>query len=191
MYLKLSHVQKAYSGKEVLKDYSFCFSSPKTYCIMGPSGCGKTTLFHLICGLEKPDAGSVESSPEKLRFSVVFQEDRLLESLDALKNIQLVTPKEVTGEQILAHLSRILPPESLSQPLREFSGGMKRRVAICRALLAASDVVLMDEPFNGLDPDSRDTTAAYIRDMTRDKIVLFSTHQESDADLLDATICTL
>lgn len=191
MKLCLTKINKSYSTKKVLQDFSATFTETVTCCIMGPSGCGKTTLFRIISGLEKPDSGSMAPTAQNLRAALAFQENRLLENLTAVENIRLVTGKTLTDSEILKSLMRLLPSGAMSQPVSEYSGGMKRKVAICRALLAVSDVVILDEPFNGLDEDSKTQAAAYILEMTQQKILLFSTHQDSDANLMHAKIMRL
>lgn len=188
MKLILSSIHKFYSEKQVLHDFSAVFTDEHVACIMGPSGCGKTTLFRLISGLEKPDFGTISGG---MRVAYAFQEDRLLENLTALENIRLVTDKTISDATILESLTRLLPAQAMSQSVNEYSGGMKRKVALCRALLAESDIVILDEPFNGLDEESKAQAARYILEMTKHKILLFSTHQESDATLLQAQILHL
>ena len=98
-------------------------------------------------GLEAPDGGRV-CIPEGTRFSAVFQEDRLLNRLTAAGNVRLAARVPAAqAEKLLLALG--IPAESLSQPVSAFSGGMMRRVALCRALLAEYDVLTLDEPYKG------------------------------------------
>ena len=157
---------------------------------MAPSGTGKTTLFRILLGLEQADSGQIHGI-EHMRTVAVFQEDRLLEGYTALENLRFVTGKSYTSEELLRILRRLLPEESLSKPLCEFSGGMKRRVAILRAILAPSDIVVMDEPFTGLDENTKQTAIDLILEYTKVKLLLFSTHHAEDAELLSAEIIHL
>ncbi len=125
------------------------------------------------------------------RFSAVFQEDRLCEAFTPVENVMMVTGRLLSQAQVRAELARLLPEESLSRPAATLSGGMKRRTAICRALLAPYDVLLMDEPFTGLDEDTRQTVISYILEKSAGRMVLISTHQEEDVTLLGAELIRL
>ena len=103
-----------------------------------PSGSGKTTLLRILAGLTPPDRGSLSASP---LCSMVFQEDRLCEEYSGLKNVELVTGDRAAAAEALGQL---LEAEALERPCSELSGGMKRRVALVRALAADSDLLLLD-----------------------------------------------
>ena len=88
-------------------------------------------------------------------------------------------------------LRRLLPEDALKKPVHEFSGGMKRRTAILRALLAPSDIIIMDEPFTGLDAETKLAAIQLIKEYSAGKLLLISTHNAEDAELLSAEIITL
>lgn len=169
---------KAYGEKQVLSGFSASLPLGRTTVLMGPSGCGKTTLLRLLSGLEAPDSGRILGLPEKK--SMIFQEDRLCENVSALSNLRLCAPalSRKEGQERLAALGL---SDSLRQPVREFSGGMKRRVAILRALCAEYDLLLADEPFKGLDDATRKRTMEYFKMQTAGKTVLLVTHEEAEA----------
>ena len=102
---------------------------------MGKSGLGKTTLLRILMGLEKYDAGSIEGMENK-KISAVFQEDRLCENLSAVTNVAIVCEKNVTLQEIRKELENIGLSGSTEKPVKELSGGMKRRVAIIRSIMA-------------------------------------------------------
>lgn len=188
MSLEICSLKKAYAEKKVLNGVSFMIESGKGLCLMGPSGCGKTTLLRILMGLEKQDEGVIRGI-ERLKISVVFQEDRLLDHLNAIKNVWLVCGRD--EEVIRKELSRILPAESLEQPVSQLSGGMRRRVAIVRAVMKESDLILMDEPFTGLDAETKKMVIEYMKQKIKGKMFLLSTHQEEDAKLFETTILRL
>ncbi len=170
---------KGFDGRPVIEHFSARLEPGKAYCVMGPSGCGKTTLLYLLMGLIKPDAGRVIRDRE-LRFSAVFQEDRLLEQMSAVSNVALVS--RAPREQIEAMLKELgLEKQSLGQPVSTFSGGMKRRVALCRALLAEYDVLFLDEPYKGLDEATRERVMAVTARASRGKTVLLVTHDPKES----------
>ena len=174
----------------MLSDFSAAFHSGKRYALMGKSGIGKTTLFRILMGLELPDSGSLDLFPEKPAFSAVFQEDRLFESSDAVTNICSVT-KGLSRSDALKGLSLIAPDIDIRTPVSSLSGGQRRRIAILRALLHPSEVLLMDEPFSGLDILSKERTISHIRENLRDRLFILSTHDEEDARALGCEIILL
>jgi len=151
---------KRYGDKVVLEDFSFLLPGNGTIVLMGPSGCGKTTLLRLLAGLEQPDSGQVALAQGK-RLSMVFQEDRLLEVLTARENILAVLPPESASiaDRCLEQCG--LTEEANLYP-GEMSGGMKRRLAIARAVAFGGDLLLLDEPFKGLDMDTRRRIIAFV-----------------------------
>ena len=124
------------------------------------------------------------------RFGVVFQEDRLCEAFTPLENVLMTAARGITRENARRELCRLLPEESVDRPVATLSGGMKR-TSICRALLAPSDMVLMDEPFTGLDEDMRRQVIGYIREKTEGKMLILSTHDPEDVKLLGARLVRL
>lgn len=152
---------------------------------MGRSGGGKTTLIKLLMGLEKPTEGSIEGLFGK-KLSAVFQEDRLCENLSAAANIRLVCRNHVSDEELKSAFQRVCLNEVWRKPVRELSGGMRRRVAILRALFAEYDFLILDEPLKGLDEETKQKTAVYILEKTQGKTVLVVTHDEEEAKLLRA-----
>lgn len=171
--LELAHVCKSYHGRKVLQDVTASYERGQIYYFSSPSGSGKTTLFRLIAGLEEPDGNEWGIERHGSRISMVFQEDRLCEEYSALVNVDMVTGDR---EKSREHLRQLLAEEDLHRPCRELSGGMKRRVAIARAMAAGGDVILLDEPFGGLDTESRLRTERYIRRQGAGSALLLATH---------------
>ncbi len=192
MELKVNHLSKSFGTLKVFMQLNLSLQSGPIYCLMGPSGSGKTTFFRILLGLEQADSGFVEGL-HGTRASAVFQENRLCESFTPVDNITMVIPgrSSRSRKQARGELLRLLPEEALSRPVSTLSGGMKRRVAIVRALSVPCDMILMDEPFTGLDENTKLTVIQYIKEKTRDKLVIISTHQEEDISLLNGTLMKL
>ena len=180
--LKIQGISKRFGGREVLRNVTAAFPAGSVTCLLGPSGFGKTTLLRIIAGLEKPDEGRIDGVPARIGF--VFQEDRLCEDFSAVSNVRLVTGKSVPKEEIIRHLAEIGLGDSLDKPVREYSGGMKRRVAIVRAVCYPADLLILDEPFKGLDEKLRLEVIGYIRKHTAGKTVICVTHEPDDAERL-------
>ncbi len=178
-------VTKSYGSLELLRNLDAVYEPGQTYYLTSPSGSGKTTLFRLLCGLETPDEGSVEP---KLRFSFCFQEDRLCEEYSAVRNVEMVLGSERRRAhdrrrdcrrdcgRAEAALRLVLAEDSLHKPCSRLSGGMKRRVSLVRAMEAESDCVLLDEPFAGMDAETKRRAEEYIRSRQRGRIVIIATH---------------
>ena len=180
--LKVQGISKRFGEQAVLRNVTATFPAGSVTCLLGPSGFGKTTLLRIIAGLEQPDAGRIEGAPERIGF--VFQEDRLCEDFSAVSNVRLVTGKSMPKEEIIRHLMEIGLGDSLDKPVREYSGGMKRRVAIVRAVCYPADLLILDEPFKGLDEKLRLEVIGYIRKHTAGKTVICVTHEPDDAERL-------
>lgn len=187
MEIHVEHLWKSYGGLPVLRDVTFTAGAGVT-CIMAPSGGGKTTLLRILLGLETADSGTVESS---CRWAAVFQEDRLLEYLDAAGNLRFALGKQYDGARAGAMLEELGLGDAGDKPVRTFSGGMGRRLALGRALLARSDALALDEPFAGLDGETRQRAREALRRHAGARPVLLVTHDEADAAELGARIVHL
>lgn len=185
MDITVKNLDKFYGEQKVFEAFSYTFREGKTTCIMGASGCGKTTLFRMLLGLEKKDSGQITGVPEE-HLGVVFQENRLCENLSAVSNLRLVCKRRLTEEEVRRAFLQVGLEDAWQKPVRELSGGMKRRVAILRALFAEADCIFMDEPFKGLDAETKQKTADYIRERTVGKTLLVITHDETEISLLGA-----
>ena len=184
--LTIRGICKSFEGRPVLKNASFDFPEAAVTALRGPSGCGKTTLVNIILGLIEPDAGDV-LMPASARTAAVFQEDRLIEHFSAARNVRLTAPASVTDEQIRSALSELGLAQEGEKRVSEFSGGMRRRVAVIRAALFQPQLLLLDEPFKGLDEEMRARTAAFLRRNCAQATTILVTHDETEAALMGAT----
>ena len=184
----VSGLCKSYGELPVFSQLELSFDPGGVYCLMAPSGAGKTTLLRILLGLETPDGGQVQMpSP----VTAVFQENRLCEAFSPLDNVLLAAGKAIDRQTAYSELCRLLPEESILRPSSTLSGGMKRRAAIARALLSPSQAVIMDEPFTGLDEDTKQTVIDYVKEKTAGKLLLITTHQEEEAAALNGRIVKL
>lgn len=179
---------KYYSGKKVFCNLSQVFEGGGIYAVMGGSGCGKTTLFRILLGLTDYDKGNLRIP--KGRCGVVFQEDRLCIGVTPVKNVSMAAKKGRTEEEIRQMLLEILPEECLDQETGKLSGGMKRRTAIARAMLGGGEWLLLDEPFTGLDEETKKKTIAFILKYRNGRTMLVATHQKEEVEQLSAVLVT-
>ncbi|NLI55066.1 MAG: ATP-binding cassette domain-containing protein [Clostridiales bacterium] len=177
--ISVKHLSKAYGDHDVLHDFSAEIPLCGVTVLRGASGIGKTTLFRLLLGLERPDAGEIRGMDGR-KPAVVFQEDRLLPWATALENVSLISGEETA----ILELSRLGLGENMRQLPKELSGGMKRRVAIARALAYGGDILFLDEPFTGLDEDNKRAAARALA--AAGVPILVITHDDAEAELFGA-----
>ena len=190
MSIIITDLCKTFDDNEVLKNVNITLKDNSIYCLMGSSGIGKTTLLRILMGLERADSGSVSGIDTK-SISCMFQEDRLIPYLSAIDNVRIVLHGKNNRDEIRNNLLSILPDDSLDIPVSSLSGGMKRRVALARALSYPGKLIILDEPFTGLDKDTKLNVIDYILKMRNNRTFLIATHGTDDANLLGAEIIKL
>ncbi len=169
----MQNIRKGYGGRAVLEDVSRVYEPGGTYFLNGPSGSGKTTLLRILAGLTEPDSGICQAPGT---CSMVFQEDRLCEEYSAVRNVELVTGDRNSAREALAGL---LEEDALEKPCGLLSGGMKRRVALVRAMEADSAYVFLDEPFTGMDQGTRRLAEAYVAARQKGRILIIAAHDKA------------
>lgn len=214
----LSDVDVAFGEKQVFSNLNLRILQGEKVGIMSPSGTGKTTIFNMIVGDLIPNSGQVDVQG---RVSAVYQEPFLCENLNGYDNLKLVAKKayvkhsdklmpeeKLLSEERLLPKERLLSEEELLKPVSSYSLGMKRRLAIMRALSTDYDILLLDEPFASLDDENRRRAARCIREATqtsnqvtqtnnqvaqytckynKNKTVIIFTHNEEDIELIGGT----
>lgn len=192
--LRIERLSKAFDGAPILNGVTFTVRAGEPICLMAPSGSGKTTLLRIIAGLETADDGSVvfgdpcdrEALP---RVAMSFQDDRLADQASALANARIGLPAESPAWAEATSLLQALGiGERQLAPAGTCSGGERRRIGLARAMLAPHEILLLDEPFNGLDAATRKHVAAIIRERERGRIVIMASHDKRDAELIGARI---
>lgn len=184
--IAIDRLNVAYGDASVLKDCALRVTAGRRIALMGPSGCGKTTLINAIAGLAASDSGSIQVNG---RVSYVFQEPALFPWLTAEENVNVVlSDKPDTLPQARRWLEEAGLADSLNKYPHQLSGGQKQRVAICRALAFGGDILLLDEPLKGLDPDTREQVANLILNTWKDKTLLLVTHDQWEAQTLCDTV---
>jgi phospholipid/cholesterol/gamma-HCH transport system ATP-binding protein len=186
--IRLEHVTVEVEGRKIIDDVSFEVKKGETKVILGPSGAGKSSLLKIILGLWRPDAGKVfvdgtetthlserEQMPVRRRMSMIFQGNALFDSLTVAENVGFfleehseLSPGEI-GRRVGECLEFVnLPDTELLLP-EEISGGMKKRVAIARAIAFHPEIILYDEPTTGLDPINAKTVTELIMRLKKER----------------------
>ncbi|MCC0645138.1 Fe(3+) ions import ATP-binding protein FbpC [Clostridioides difficile] len=178
MDIVIENLNKKYNDKVVLDNFNNVFKDDAISFITGTSGIGKTTLIRILMGLEKADSGKIIGISNK-KISAVFQDDSLCENLSVLLNIKLVC--ESLGNSEIEDALELLDLKGcMNKRVRELSGGMKRRVAILRALLYDFDLLIMDEPFKGLDIETKYKVMDFVIRKMENKSAIIITHDMDD-----------
>lgn len=174
----------SYQGMPVIKDLNIEFPSTGIVHISGPSGCGKTTLLQAIAGLVEYE-GTIETGLENgERLSYVFQDDRLLPWFSARTNAALTASGSIDKKDTLLIAEKWLSELGLANDMDkhpdELSGGMRQRVNIARALVNDARIILLDEPFKGLDAILKSKVEAIFNELSKEKLLVMVTHEPAN-----------
>jgi iron(III) transport system ATP-binding protein len=196
--LSMRNISHAFGDNQVLNDVSFDVESGKVACLLGPSGCGKTTLLRIAAGLEQLQAGQVsvgerllahaghvETAPENRNIGLMFQDYALFPHLDVESNIAFGVDANLPERQqwISAALDRMSLTGFAKRYPHELSGGQQQRVALLRALAPDPSILLLDEPFSGLDVTLRAQVREQTLELLREtgRTALMVTHDPEEA----------
>ena len=190
---------KSYGAKAAVSGVSIEVAAGEIVGLLGPNGAGKSTTVSMLCGLIPPDKGRVEvggepiagdASAVKRRIGLVPQDISLFEELPALRNLELFgalygVPRQTLRRTCAEALALVGLAEHAKQKPSTFSGGMKRRLNIACALVHEPDVILLDEPTVGVDPQSRNAIFENLEELRRrGKALLYTTHYMEEAERL-------
>ena len=170
-----------YGGKTIIQDFNYNFSIPGAYALMGESGSGKTTFLHTLAGLLQPQSGNVIGF-ERVKKAILFQEDRLLPWRTAEQNVAIVSD----GDKARHWLALLELSDKLTSMPDKLSGGQRRRVSLARCAAFGGEVLLLDEPFSGLDERLKQRVAKCLAQSF--KHIILSTHDIAEAKMLSANI---
>lgn len=186
--LKLVNIYKKYGDHSVLEDFSLILRAGSKICLMAPTGKGKSTVIGVLIGCLNPDAGQV-ISPNCM--GVGMQHPTLIPRMSALDNVALVARSGISNDQICSMLGELIGKEAINRPASDLSGGMKRLVEIVRAIASNGEVIVLDEPFAGLDAKSHESACRYIVKNLKNRALMMTTHDPRDAEYLNARVLRL
>jgi NitT/TauT family transport system ATP-binding protein len=200
IYIEVCDVSKTYESErgtvEALRNVSLSIGAGEFVSVVGPSGCGKSTLLRCVSGLEQPSTGTISLKGEAVispapSMGMVFQRDVLLDWRNILDNVLFTADfRGLPRKQWIGRAKELLELFGLSEFQNrypwELSGGMRMRAAICRALLVAPELLLMDEPFAALDAFTRDDLNLELQKISQktNSTTIFITHNITEAIFL-------
>lgn len=191
MALKLNGITKSFDNKLLFKDLSYEFHETGIVAITGVSGVGKTTLLRIIAGLDHDYAGRVEGGGIG-QVSIAFQEYRLFPQLTAYENaICSINKRKVEADDYKAReilLKLGINSTDFDLYPDELSGGMKQRISLCRAFLADTPILILDEPTKELDRENVNSVMEIIRQESSKRLVIIVSHSQDDIEALSAEI---
>ncbi|HSS51680.1 MAG TPA: ATP-binding cassette domain-containing protein [Thermoanaerobaculia bacterium] len=205
--IRVQHVVKKFGDFTAVDDISFEVRTGEIFAFLGPNGAGKTTTIKMLTTLLQPTSGTLEINglnpavqQEEVRkqFGIVFQDPSLDQDLTAWENMELHgvlygVPREVRRERTEMLLKLFDLWERRKAPVKEFSGGMKRRLEIARGFLHTPKILFLDEPTLGLDPQSRNQLWTHVKSLNEtEKVTVFlTTHYMDEADRVAQRIAVI
>lgn len=194
--IKINNLEKKFSDFKALRGINLEINRGEIVGLLGPNGAGKTTTLKILTGLLKSDQGSIKIMGEKIegqlpgwlkeKIGVVFEESNLYLRLNAFDNLNLFAGiNNVSRERVNELLAEYQLQDAVKKEVRNFSKGMKKRLMICRALLAEPEILILDEATGGLDPISAEIIREKVLRLKKEgKTVILSTHYLEEADRL-------
>ena len=193
--IKLEHVSKKFSEEQVLKDVCFEFQEGKIYGIVGNNGSGKTVLMKCICGFLNPSSGKILVNYKEIGKDVDFPEDigviietpGFLPNLTGMKNLEILASLQhkIGKERIQEVLQTVGLDPKLKKTVSKYSLGMRQRLGIAQAVMEDPSILILDEPFNGLDKHGVEEIRELLLDLkAAGKTILLASHNEEDIRIL-------
>lgn len=191
MKLELNKISKKFKKNLVLNDLSIVFEPGKIYGLVGANGSGKSVLFKIICGIMKPTSGLVLFDGEDYlkKYGVpkstraIIEETIFVESMSGFDNLKMISKiqNRISTDDINNVMNKVGLANEKSKKVSEYSMGMKQKLAIAQVIMEDEDLILLDEPFNGLDFESVDNIRNLIFDLkTKNKIIIVASHIKED-----------
>lgn len=195
--MKVKNLKKSYNGVAALKGISFDIEREKITGLLGPNGAGKTTTLRILSGYILPDAGEIEYKDRIIDFSTDFpgefkkiigyvpENNPVYEDLEVVEYLQLIARIYSLGEkEIRQAIERCSLEKVAGKKIGTLSKGYKQRVSLAKAIIHNPEILLLDEPTTGLDPNQARNTRELIKELKKDKIVLISSHILSEIEAL-------
>ncbi len=194
MIVKLDNISKSFKHQPIINNINITFKPNKIYGIIGRNGSGKTVLLKMICGILKPDSGKILFDNEDYinKFGVpkstraLIETPEMINDLSGFENLKLIASikNEIDDKQILKTLEIVGLKNEEYKKYKNYSLGMKQKLGIAQVLMEDADLIILDEPFNGLDDKSANNMRNLIKSLKANKIIIVATHIKDDIENL-------
>ena len=200
--ISIQHVYKSFGEEEVLHDVNHEFEEGKIHGVVGNNGSGKTVMFKCICGFLHPTKGKIMVDYQQVGKDVDFPEDMgiiietpgFLPYATGMKNLQILASlnRKVNSRQIADIIRRVGLDPKMKKPVSKYSLGMRQRLGIAQAIMEDPRILILDEPFNGLDKHGVADMRQLIKELKdRGKTILLASHNQADIEELCDTVCEM
>ena len=197
--IEVSHLSKSFGPQIVLNDISCCFEAGKIHGIVGNNGSGKTVLMKCICGFLQPDKGTVTVGGKQVgkdvdfpdSMGIIIETPGFLPNHTGFHNLKLLAElnRKISDMEIREAITRVGLDPNLKKPVSKYSLGMRQRLGIAQAIMEDPQLLILDEPFNGLDKHGVDEIRALLLSLKREgKTIILSSHNQADIDSLCDTV---
>ena len=200
--VSVNGISKHFGEEYVLKKVTHDFERGKIHGIVGNNGSGKTVLMKCICGFMIPDEGEVTVDGKRVGKDVDFPDDLgviietpgFLPRVSGLKNLEILASlnRKIGRKEIEEAILRVGLDPHMKKPVGKYSLGMRQRLGIAQAIMEDPSILILDEPFNGLDKDGVSDMRNLIRELKKEgKTILLASHNQTDIDELCDTVCEM
>ncbi len=200
--IELRNVSKSFKGLPLFENLSVSFEKGKIYGIVGHNGSGKSVLFKMICGFIFPDEGRIFVNGEELgknkrfpeNFGIIIDRPGFLGDKTGFGNLRYLADiqNKISDEKIKEVMEKVGLHYSIKQNVKNYSLGMKQKLAIAQAIMEDQEVLLLDEPFNGLDVDSVENIRNLLKELNKEgKTILLTSHNNEDIEILCEHVFTI
>jgi ABC-2 type transport system ATP-binding protein len=200
--ISIQNVSKSFGGDEVLHDVSHDFEEGKIHGIVGNNGSGKTVLMKCICGFLLPTKGRIFVNYKQVGKDMDFPDDMgiiietpgFLPNISGFKNLQILASlKRIANDNIIRDtIARVGLDPNMKKPVSKYSLGMRQRLGLAQAIMENPSVLILDEPFNGLDKYGVAEMRELIKSLRdKGKTIILASHNQLDIDALCDTVCEM
>lgn len=200
--IKAENVCLTLQKNEILKNVSIHFECGKIHGLIGRNGSGKTMLMKCICGFVKPTSGEITVDGKRIgkdcdfpnNAGIIIETPGFIPYYSGVKNLKLLADlcKKITTDDIRSTMKQVGLDPDLKRHVRKYSLGMRQRLGLAQAIMENPDLLILDEPMNGLDKDGVEDMRKYLLDLkAQGKTILIASHSAEDIDVLCDTVCEM
>ncbi len=200
--IKVNNLSLTLGKTEILKKINIAFEERKIHGLIGRNGSGKTMLMKCICGFVKPTEGTVRVDGKQIgkdcdfpeNVGIIIETPGFIPYYSGYRNLKLLADlnKKIDGDKIKETMKQVGLDPNLKRHVKKYSLGMRQRLGLAQAIMENPDLLILDEPFNGLDKDGVADMRKYLLDLKEQgKTILIASHSSEDIEILCDTVCEM